>query len=224
MLDTRFPRPPGDIGHAETFDFPVLYRVVERATPTAVVHRRADGLVAAFCDAARDLEAAGVGAITTSCGFLALHQRALAEAVGVPMFSSSLLQLSTLLATLPNDRALGVVTFDATALTPAHFAAVGMPTLERVVVAGLADAPALYRPIVENCGPLDVERAETEVVAVAERLVREYPRIGGLLLECTNLPPYARAIQRATGRAVWDAVGLVRWAHAAVRQRQYARE
>ena len=221
LLDTRFPRPPGDVGNAETFDFPVLYRVVERATPTRVVHGQATGLVEAFCAAARELEAAGVGAIATSCGFLALHQAALASAVRVPVFSSSLLQLPTLLATLPPERVVGVLTMDADALTPAHFAAVGVPALDRIVVAGLADATAFSRPLLENRDAMDVARAEAAVVARAERLARDHPEIGALLLECTNLPPYAAAIQGATGLPVWDAIGLVRWAYAAVRQRAY---
>ena len=98
-----------------------------------------------------------------------------------------------------------------------------MPSLDRIVIAGLADAPAFTRPILEDRGPLDVARAEAEVVAVAERLVRAHPELGALLLECTNLPPYAAAIQRSTGLTVWDVVGLVRWAYAAVRQDRYPR-
>jgi hypothetical protein len=87
LLDARFPRPPGDIAYAETFDFPVVYRVVKQATPKRVVEEDAAGLVEAFCTAAQELEADGVRAICTSCGFLALHQPALASAVGVPVSS-----------------------------------------------------------------------------------------------------------------------------------------
>jgi hypothetical protein len=43
--------------------------------------------------------------------------------------------------------------------------------------------------------------------------------VAALVLECTNLPPYAARIQQATGLPVWDAIGLVRWVHGAVRQR-----
>lgn len=225
MLDTRFPRPPGDIGHPDTFSFPVLYRVVGQATPNRVVLGGADGLVGAFRDAARELEAAGAGAIATSCGFLALHQPALAAAVRVPVFTSALLQLPTILAALGPDRRVGVLTFDAGALSPAHFAGVGVAgaMLERIAIGGLEAAEALYRPIIENRGPLDVEAAEEQVVAVAVALVRSHPDVGAILLECTNLPPYAAAIQHATGLPVWDAVTLVRWAHAAISRRPYER-
>jgi Asp/Glu/hydantoin racemase len=221
LLDARFPRPPGDIAYAETFDFPVVYRVVQEATPRRVVQAAADGLVDRFCDAARALEADGVRAICTSCGFLALHQPLLAAAVNVPVFTSSLLHIPSLLAALPAHRRVGVLTISGRALTPAHFAAVGVPCLDRVVVAGLEKADALYQPIMENRGPLDVEAAAQQVTAAATELAATHPEVAALVLECTNLPPYSARIQQATGLPVWDAIGLVRWVHGAVRQRQW---
>ena len=221
LLDARFPRPPGDIAHAETFDFPVVYRVVESATPARVVQDGAAGLVEAFCAAARDLEAHGVRAIGTSCGFLALHQAALAGAVRVPVFTSSLLQIPAILSALAPALKVGVLTISARSLGPEHFAAVGVPSLERIVIAGLEQAEALYGPIMANRGPLDVEAAAEQVVAAASALADAHPDLGALVLECTNLPPYAARIQAATGLPVWDAIGLVRWVHAAVRQRTY---
>jgi len=219
LLDARFPRPPGDIAFAETFDFPVVYRVVKQATPKRVVEEGAAGLVEAFCTAAQELEADGVRAICTSCGFLALHQPALASAVRVPVFTSSLLQIPSLLAALPANRRVGVLTISQRALTPAHFAAVGVACLDRVVVGGLEQAEALYRPIIENRGPLNVDTAAEQVTAVARALASAHPEVAALVLECTNLPPYAARIQQATGLPVWDAIGLVRWVHGAVRQR-----
>jgi Asp/Glu/hydantoin racemase len=218
MLDTRFPRPPGDIGNPATFDFPVVYRVVERATPARVVDDGAEGLVDAFCEAARDLEATGVSAITTSCGFLALHQRTLADAVSVPVLTSSLLQVPLALAAIGRGRDAGVVTFKAEALTPAHFAAVGVPALDRVTILGLEGAPAFYRPIAEDLPTLDVAAAEREIVAIVAAWASSQPDLGALVLECTNLPPYSAAIQRATGLPLWDVVTLVRWAHEGVRR------
>jgi hypothetical protein len=80
MLDTVFPRPPGDVGHAATWPVPVHFRIVRGATSRRVVQRPDELLLEAFIDAARELEATGVRAITTSCGFLALYQRELASA------------------------------------------------------------------------------------------------------------------------------------------------
>src|SRR5215216_3062485 len=94
MLDTRFPRPPGDVGHAATWPFPVCYRIVQGAQPHRIMGETPDpALLAPFVEAARELEAAGVRAITTSCGFLAAFQRELAAAVSVPVLTSALLQV-----------------------------------------------------------------------------------------------------------------------------------
>ena len=55
MLETRFPRIPGDMGNAASWPFPVLYKVVAGASPQRVVRERAAGLLAPFRDAAREL-------------------------------------------------------------------------------------------------------------------------------------------------------------------------
>src|SRR3982751_2456993 len=75
MLDARFPRIPGDMGNAETWPFPVLYRVVPGATPKHVVLESSRGLLPDFLAAASELVALGAEAITTNCGFLSLFQR-----------------------------------------------------------------------------------------------------------------------------------------------------
>src|SRR5439155_896616 len=82
MLDTRFPRIPGDMGNATTFPFPVRYHRVQGANPDLVVRRGAEGLLPAFVDGARQLEREGVGAVTTNCGFLVKFQRE----TGLPVF------------------------------------------------------------------------------------------------------------------------------------------
>ena len=85
MLQTRFPRPLGDIGHAQTFDFAVQRRMVLGATPAAVVRGRDPAVLLPFIDAGRALVAQGCDAIATSCGFLALWQREMQAALPVPV-------------------------------------------------------------------------------------------------------------------------------------------
>src|SRR4029434_535796 len=91
MLDTHFPRIPGDMGNATTFPFPVRYHRVPGAEPDLVVRRGAAALLPAFVERARALEREGAGAITTNCGFLSKFQREMSAAVAVPVFTSSLL-------------------------------------------------------------------------------------------------------------------------------------
>src|SRR5262245_53358054 len=96
MLETRCPRLPGDVGSAASWPCPVRYTGVRDASPERGVRGRAEGLVDAFIAAGRALAEEAAGALITTCGFLALHQRALAHALPVPFASSSLMQLPML--------------------------------------------------------------------------------------------------------------------------------
>src|SRR5256885_8858063 len=120
ILDTRFPRIPGDVGNAATFPFPVRYHRVSGADPDLVVRRGAEGLLPAFVQGARALEGEGVGAITTSCGFLAKYQQELAAAVRVPVFTSSLLMVPLVHRLLPAGRRGGVLTPETPGRPPGH--------------------------------------------------------------------------------------------------------
>src|SRR5436189_4554831 len=136
MLDTRFPRIPGDMGNAGTFPFPVRYHRVPGAGPDLVVRRGAEGLLPAFVDGARQLEREGVGAITTNCGFLVKFQRELAASVEVPVFTSSLLLVPLVHRLLAPGRRVGIMTVNAAGLTPEHFAGAGIGDIP-IAVAGM---------------------------------------------------------------------------------------
>src|SRR5215468_8327961 len=101
MLEARFPRIPGDMGNGSTWPFPVLYKVVRGASPDRVVRQRAAGLLDDFKAAATELVALGADGITTTCGFLSLYQRDLAAHAGVPVATSSLMQIPAVQALLP---------------------------------------------------------------------------------------------------------------------------
>ena len=217
MLDTRFPRIPGDMGNAGTFDFPVRYHRVSGASPDRVVRQGQRALLPAFVEGARYLEAEGVRAITTNCGFLAQFQSELTAAVSVPVFTSSLMLVPLVSRMLPAERAVGVMTVDASSVRPAHYAGAGITPEMRVVVAGLETEKEFTRVMLDDLPTLDVEAARREHLAVARRLCAEHPEVGAIVLECTNMPPYRADIQAATGLAVFDVTTLVRMVHDAVR-------
>jgi hypothetical protein len=209
MLETRFPRLPGDIGHPDAFGVPVRHLVVPGAWPQRVVadaHAlRTGGLVPLFVDAARRLAAEGVRAITTSCGFLVLLQQDLQAAVPVPVVTSSLLQLPALLRDEPR---VGVLTIDAARLGAAHLRAAGVPAsrLQDVVVEGVDPGGEFARAILGNDAVMDIGRARSDVVAAARALQARAPDLRTVVLECTNLPPHAAAVRQATG---WRLLSLL---------------
>ena len=221
MLEARFPRIPGDMGNAQTWPFPVLYKVVRGASPSRVVLDGASGLLDAFVDGARELVALGAEAITTNCGFLSLFQRELAAAVGVPVATSSLMQVPWVQATLPPGRRVGVVTVSRSTLTSAHLEAAGVPA--DVPVEGTEGGREFFRVIVKaEEDDLDVDLARQDVVDAGVRPARAHPDVGAIVLECTNMPPYAAALRDAVGLPVYDVVSMVTWFTAGLRPRAFA--
>ena len=221
MLSARFPRIPGDMGNGETWPFPVLYRLVEAASPERVVLEGARGLLPAFLQAAAELVGAGAEAITTNCGFLSIFQEEIAAHVRVPVATSSLLQVPWVQATLPPGRRVGVVTISAATLTPGHLRAAGAPA--DTPVAGVDPAGELYRVLSGGAWEtLDTARAEADVVGAGRALLARHAGIGAIVLECTNMPPYAAALADAVGLPVFDAHSLVRWLHLGVRPRRWS--
>jgi hypothetical protein len=213
MLNTRFPRVLGDIGNPETFAFPVRYRIVEQATVDRVV--REDGLSAALVDgfvaAAHELAAAGVAGLTTSCGFVAICQEELARRCPLPMVTSSLCQVPLVQAALPAGRRVGVITIDARKLTSAHLTAVGAPADTPVV--GTEGGTELTRVIEQDLLELDPNKACRDVLDAGEALIAKAPAVGAIVLECTNMAPYARALARHLGLPVFDILSLLDWWH-----------
>ncbi len=207
MLDTRFPRPVGDVGNPASFPFPVRYRVVQGASPERVVQQQAAGLLQPFIDAANELVAAGCVGISTTCGFLVLFQRELAAALPVPVMTSSLLQIPALQATLAPGQQVGVVTISAASLTQAHLAAAG--AIGEVAVEGVDAAGEMARAILGNQTTLDTALVQAEVVQAAQRLITRQPAVKAVVLECTNMPPYADAVRKATGVPVYDALSAL---------------
>jgi hypothetical protein len=211
MLDTAFERVPGDIGHPGTFGFETRQAVVPGATARQAVEGGAAGLLEPFVEAGHALVASGCGLITTSCGFLAVHQRALAAALPVPVVSSSLLALPRLLATLDLAAKVGVVTANASALTPAHLDGADPARIVRI---GLEHTANLYPALIGDAPGPDPAIAGPEVVAAVRAAIDADPAIAALLCECTNLPPYRAELQAATGLPVTDIVTVVEAARA----------
>ena len=223
MLDARFPRIPGDMGNAGTWPFPVLYRVVRGATPERVVLEGAPGLLPAFLEAAADLVALGAEAITTNCGFLSLFQRELSEHVRVPVATSALMQVPWVQASLPPGKRVGVVSVSANTLTPAHLAAAGVPP--DTPITGTEGGKEFFRVLIRaEKTSLDVRLAEQDILAAGRALMEQNADIGAVVLECTNMPPYAAALRRALGVPVFDIYSLITWFHAGLRPRRFGPE
>lgn len=215
MLDTKFPRPVGDVGNALTFPFPVRYKTVRGATPRGAVIDKDPAYLEPFISAAQELVAEGVKAITTSCGFLAMYQKEMAASVDVPVFTSSLLQVPFAYSLVGKQGKIGILTARRESLTERHYQGAGMKNIP-VAVAGMDDMDEFTKVFIENKEELDFARCRQEIQKIAGELVANNPDIKAIVMECTNLPPFRDAVRCVTQRPVFDIVTLTNYLYSSL--------
>jgi hypothetical protein len=115
---------------------------------------------------------------------------------------------------------VGIVSVSARSLTPRHLAAVGVPP--DTPVTGTEDGREFFRVLIlGEKQDMDVRLAAQDILDAARRLVTAHPDVGAIVLECTNMPPYAHAVREACGLPVYDIYSLVTWLHAGLRPRDF---
>jgi Asp/Glu/hydantoin racemase len=221
MLDTSFTRISGDIGNPDTYNFPVLFKVVKGALPERVAINTDIKLINPFIEAAKELEELGVKAITTSCGFLALFQKQVAQEVKIPVFTSSLIQVPLVSQMIGKDKKVGIITANSKNLTRKHLQAVNITDDIGVVIAGMEDEPYFQKVFIWQSIKLNKRDLEKEIVKVGKNLVKENPKIGAIVFECTNMPPYARALQDEVDLPIFDVVTLTNMVYETVKRQDY---
>ena len=220
LLDCFTPFIPGDVANATTYNFPVRFQKMVGVTTKRVLKKDPttyDPLLAA----AEELVGQGVKAITGDCGFLAIHQRRLADALDVPVFLSSLLQIPFILMTLGSDQKVGIITADSKGLDKMLLKAAGIESDESLVIRGMEDQENFSKAIIEETGVLDSDKVEIEAVSVACEMVEE-EEVHALLLECSCLPPYGNAIQKAVCLPIFDYITMIDYVHSALVKEKFA--
>ncbi|HTS91991.1 MAG TPA: aspartate/glutamate racemase family protein [Stellaceae bacterium] len=220
QLDCSLPFIPGDVDNASTYAYPVLYRVVPGLS-TAACLRGAPDLAAAAVTEARELERQGVRAIASDCGFMLQFQDAVRRAVRIPVWMSSMLQLPMIAAGLGSDRPIAVVTADSSNLTPEFLARAGVAVRNPVLILGLQEMPEFKSAVLDEKGSINADLIEEEVVGAVRRAKEQQPDLGAILLECSMLPPYARAVQDAVDLPVFDFVTMIDHLYAATHRKRY---
>ncbi len=210
MLDTIFPRIPGDIGNATTFRYPVCYHIVKGASTDRIMAEEPDPkLVDPFIRGARSLEKMGVRLITTSCGFLGPFQPYLSEAVKIPVITTALIQVPIVSAMI-GGRKVAVLVEKAHLMTEHHFQGAGWSSKEiPVVVHGMPEDAYFPTVFIGNSPEADIERLDADISALGKSLVAKHPDIGAVVCECTNFVPFNRTLQEVVKVPVFDIVTLV---------------
>lgn len=221
-LESHFPKPPGHIKNPSSLPFPVLYEMIDGVTVPDLLNNPTPELLEPFLTGARKLEREGVRAITGSCGFLALFQRELAAAVDIPVFASSLIQVPLAFQMTGASAPVGILTADASALTDAHFEAIGAGDIP-VAIQGMQDSTEFAEVILKyQRTAMDTDLIEAEVLQAARTLKARAPAIRSLVLECTDLPPYAHSLQAELQMPVFDLTTLTTMVHNVMTRQQYS--
>lgn len=219
VLDCEYPYIPGNVANATTYDFPVRYAVAEGADNHRLIYDRDPALLQPFIAAAQKLEAEGVRAITGACGFMALFQQEIAASVSIPVFMSSLLQVPFIHQI--TGKRVGVISADESSLTQAHLQKSGILESIPLAIAGMQSNEAFTQAIFYPNGTLDDDAICQGVTDVARGLQAQHSDLGAILLECSDLPPYAHAIQAATGLPVFDFITMINHVHETLARRPY---
>ncbi|SHM78958.1 hypothetical protein SAMN05443432_1188 [Roseovarius litoreus] len=222
VMDCLIPYPPGTPGNAQTFDHPVIYEVVRGADMENLVYDPKPELLERFVAAGERLVQQGARTVIGNCGFMVLYQREMAAALPVPVFMSGLLQLPLIRQGLQPDQSIGVITASGRTLSRRHMEIACWGGQVPVNVRGLEDRPAFKAAVHDQVGWLDFPAVEAEVVETARSIQADHPETGAILLECTDLPPYAEAVQRATGLPVYDITSMIGWAFAGADRKHFS--
>lgn len=217
----NYPILPGNVVNACTYPFPVRMKAVKNLTndrlfnndPTIV-----DDIIAA----ARSLvEDDGVRAICSACGFFGNYQQQVRQALDVPVAMSSLVQLPWIQGLIQPGQKIGILTANKGSMTPALLQSCGVTQTDNLVIKDALQTEE-FATVVNMRGYFDNTIAQQEIIGLAEELMEENDDLGAILLECSDMPPYAAAIQEITQLPVFDFITLIKWLHSGVAQKPYS--
>jgi Asp/Glu/hydantoin racemase len=220
LIDTFTPFIPGDVGNATTYSFPVRFQTVKGFTFEKLLQKDRT-MLKPIIEAGHNLVNEGVKAITADCGYMAMYQEEIANELQVPVFMSSLLQVPFISTMLRKDEKIGVICSKASNFEEDLLKKIGIDPTTPLCVRGMEDKENFVKAAHEEIGILDPELIEEEVVSVAQDMVKEDPKVKVILLECSSLPPYAGAIQRAVNLPVFDYITMINYVQSALVQKKY---
>ncbi len=224
QLPANIPMLPGDMGNATTFDFPVVYELIPDIDPFWVLAAEPHPeVLKRTIIAAHRLEMQGCRAIIGNCGFFANYQPEVAQAITVPFFSGSMMQVPMALVAVGSNKKVGVLTANAKLLKPSPAlknSGVRDEDMSRVVIYGNEDGREMNNVTGEK-GTFSPKGLEKELVDLAKKCVDEHPDVGAIVLECTEFPPHAHAIQEAVRLPMYDFVTMTKLMHLGAMQKPY---
>ena len=218
--DVFYPMVPGNVVNAYTYDFPVRMRGVPDLD-IDTLFRRDPVIGDKIIELANYMiEKEGIRALCSACGFFGNFHAQVADALDIPVALSSLVQIRWIRAVIKPGQKIGILTADKSSFTDVLLENVGVTDKSDLIIGDLRHGEH-FSAILEYRGEFNNKCVKEEVVAAALELQKQEPNLGAILLECSDMPPSAYAVQHATQLPVWDFITLIKWLHNGTTQKPY---
>lgn len=196
------PRVPGDAGHANSFNYPVRYEIVKGSFKELLDYN--EEVKTEIKDACMRLKACGIRGVIGDCGMMSLYQDCLGAEVDLPFVGSSLCQIPTVWQLIGRTGTIGILTGHSGLLSEKHLRASGWTDDISIAVKGLQEEPHFKEIIIDGGLDLNVEKMNRDVVHAAMDLQQKTPDLKAIIIECSNLPTYAKSVSKQCKVPVFD--------------------
>lgn len=214
-IDYTYPPALGDAAHPMSYGYNTPHATAKGLTFEKAMEGQplTPGLLASVRDAVAQLEAdPKVVGIAGDCGFLVQYQADVVAATHrVPCLVSSMLLSHFISSIFDGTERVLVLTAHGPSLESAMrrilaLCGVVAGNTNRFVVGGCEALPA-FQPVLTG-HKVDTKSLEPQVVDLVRRRLKADKRIVAIILECTELPPYADALRHAFRLPVFDCIVL----------------
>lgn len=208
-LDYDYPPSPGDIDCPKTFNYDVKYRVIPELTfEMCQTGKLSENVIQNCIAAVKYLDSQNVSAITGDCGFMINIQDIILQYTEKPVFLSSLVQIPTLIHILNDKEKIAIFTANSETLIPVMNKFKNNWKInaddQKFLIVGCQDVPGFEA--VAKGEKVDVDKVTPGIVKKAQMVIKKDKNVKCILLECTELPPYADALRLELGIPVFDAI------------------
>ncbi len=206
----------GNSVNPDSYAYPVLLRRVKGASAQTIIIQPDENVLNGMVAEMKEMISAGVKAITTTCGFNAIHQKRLANLADVPVFTSSIMQVPFVKMMLGSDQSVAILTARKKSLTIEHLRNAGIGPDIPLHVFGMEGCQEWGKLLNYSEVEMDLKMVKEEIISMSMHAIRNYPEIGAFVLECTDMPPFSEAIKKATGLPVFDFITMTNYVYKAL--------
>lgn len=204
VFSTDTPRIPGDAGNADTFAYQVRYEVIQGGFAD-LIHGSAE-IRQRIIDGCLNLKRNGIRAVLGDCGMMSLYQHEIGKEADLLFAGSALVQIPLVWQLIGRSGSIGIITGHSEMLGMEHLMNSGWTPDIRLSIQGMEDEAHFAEIVINGGHDIDVARMEQDVLNAGRKLKEKTPDLKAVILECSNLPSYARSLQEDLDVPVFDII------------------